>query len=109
MNSFKAGVFIGSILSITLLVVIVALAKRTVQPDSKTLRERVERVTWRTELRHEGCASKGCWRASGAPRMIEAYGIDKALWPHTCSGCGAVQEIYDARWPKIEQEWRAVK
>lgn len=76
--------------------------------DSKG-RERVELVTWRTRNPHAGCPSNGCWVVSGAPRMIEAYGINKAMWPHRCDGCAATNEIYDARWPRIEQEWRPVK
>ena len=80
-----------------------------VQDDGKTVRECVERVTYRTELHHQGCNSNGFWRAYGAPQVIEAYGIDKALWPHRCSGCSETNTIYDARWPKFETEWRAVK
>jgi len=72
-------------------------------------RERVELVTWRTELPHQGCPSNGAWVASGQPRKIEAYGIDKGVWPHRCSGCGATNEVYDATWPKFEREWRAVE
>jgi len=72
-------------------------------------RERVELVTWRTQLPHDGCPSNGCWQVSGQPRQIEAYGIDKAVWPHKCQGCGATNEIYDATWPKFEREWRAVR
>lgn len=77
--------------------------------DGKTVRECVERVTYRTELRHPGCVSNGFWRAYGVPQVIEAYGIDKSMWPHKCSGCGETNVIYDARWPKFESEWRAVK
>ena len=78
-------------------------------PNDTTLTERVEQVVWRTELRHAGCPHGGFWRASGPPRKIEAYGIDKWIHLHVCSGCGATNEIYDARWPKFRQEWRAVR
>ena len=78
-------------------------------PSIDTLTERVEQVVWRTELRHAGCSQGGFWRASGPPRKIEAYGIDKWIHLHVCSGCGATNEIYDARWPQFRQEWRAVK
>ena len=71
--------------------------------------ERVELVTWRTQLPHEGCASNGCWCLNGQPRKITAYGIDKCVWPHRCDGCGATNEIYDAQWPRFRREWRAVK
>lgn len=77
--------------------------------DGTTVRERVQMVAYRTELRHAGCQSNGFMRVDGAPRMIESYAIDKFIWPHKCSGCGATNEIFDARWPKIEQRWEAVK
>lgn len=72
-------------------------------------RERVELVTYRTQNPHSACPSNGFWQVSGQPRKIEAYGIDKAVWPHKCSGCSATNEIYDATWPRFEREWRKVK
>lgn len=95
-----AGAVIGAFL---------ARAVFEAQAAARPGRERVELVSWRTRLPHEGCPSGGCWEARGAPRMIEAYGINKPMWPHRCTGCAATNEIYDARWPKIEQEWRPVR
>lgn len=77
--------------------------------EPATFTERVECVTYRTQLRHAGCVSNGVWNCSGRPVKIEAYGIDKHMWPHRCSGCGATNMIYDARWPQIKNEWRVVE
>lgn len=107
MKQWQVGFMLGTMVTSTLMLGAAIATRGCQKKDGTSLRERVELVTWRTELKHEGC--KGFWRCSGAPRRVESYGIDKAIWPHTCSVCGSTNEIYDARWPKIEQEWRAVK
>ena len=84
-------------------------SKRTAKDDADTVTEEVEMVTYRTRLRHEGCPSNGFMVAYGTPEKITAYGIDKCIWKHRCDGCGYTNTIYDARWPKFRQEWRAVK
>lgn len=71
--------------------------------------EEVRQVFFRTEKLHDGCLKGGFLRVCGQPERIEAYGINKAVWPHRCSGCGQTNMIYDARWPQIKAEWRAVK
>jgi hypothetical protein len=72
-----------------------------------TVTERVEQVFFRTEMPHRGCSGK--WRVCGKPGKIEAYGIDKFVWPHCCSACGQTNMIFNDRWPKIKAEWRVVK
>jgi len=74
-----------------------------------TIEEEVEAVMYRTRLRHEGCPSNGFLNAYGKPERITAYGIDKCVWPHKCDGCGFINTVYDAQWPKFRREWRAVK
>lgn len=73
--------------------------------------EQVERKIWRTEMRHEGCPNNGFWRwiAQGKAERIDAYGIDKFMWPHKCSGCGETNSFYDVRYPKFSNEWVRVK
>ena len=67
--------------------------------------EQVERKTWRIEKRHDGCPSNGFWRACGTPQKVEAYGIDKLMWPHKCSGCDKTNSFYDVRYPQFSNEW----
>lgn len=71
--------------------------------------EQVERKTWRIEKRHDGCPSGGFWRACGSPERVDAYGIDKFIWPHKCSGCMKTNSFYDARYPQFSNEWVRVK
>jgi hypothetical protein len=75
-----------------------------------TVTERVKQVIWRTEKPHDGCPSNGFLRAvPGQPERITAYGIDKFIWTHVCSGCGETNRIYDACWPKFRTEWEVSK
>ena len=71
--------------------------------------EQVERKTWRIEMRHEGCPNNGFWRAYGNPERIDAYGIDKFMWTHKCSGCCKTNSFYDMRYPQFSNEWVRVK
>jgi len=102
---------IGIVMTILFPIMLVVTIKRSASEKHRPTgrRERVELITWRTELPHVSCPSNGAWQVSGQPRQITAYGIDKAVWPHRCAGCGATNEIYDATWPKFEREWRSVK
>jgi len=110
MKNRLAGFAAGAVaVMLSMVCLTLAVKRRQKSPAGETLTERVEQVVWRTELRHAGCPQGGFWRASGPPRKIEAYGIDKWVHLHVCSGCGATNEIYDARWPQFRQEWRAVK
>ena len=110
MKNRLAGCAAGAVaVMLSMVCLTMAVKRRQKSLAGETLTERVEQVVWRTELRHAGCPQGGFWRASGPPRKIEAYGIDKWVHLHVCSGCGATNEIYDARWPQFRQEWRAVK
>lgn len=106
MKAICTGLVLVALVSVA---TIAAMALVGAGKTSSGQRERVELVTYRTQLPHDGCPSNGCWQVCGQPRQIEAYGIDKAVWPHKCQGCSATNEIYDATWPKFEREWRAVR
>ena len=71
--------------------------------------EQVERKTWRIEKRHDGCPSNGFWRVCGNPERIDAFGIDKLMWPHKCSGCCKTNSFYDVRYPQFSNEWVRVR
>ena len=71
--------------------------------------EQVERKTWRIEKRHDGCPSGGFWRVCGNPERIDAFGIDKLMWPHKCSGCCKTNSFYDVRYPQFSNEWVRVR
>lgn len=106
---------IGNVIVLTTLVVVSTIAVQAIIRNgdkvnaTATLTERVRPVHYRTSFQHDGCASNGFLECCGAPRQITAYGISKAMWPHRCTGCGATNNLYDARWPKIEMRWEAVK
>ena len=99
MKKIMTAVFLSAILS-------GCSARRVAE---STVTEEVEAVMYRTRLHHPGCVSNGFWNSYGHSRKITAYGINKCVWPHRCDGCGATNEIYDARWPQFRREWRAVK
>jgi hypothetical protein len=80
--------------------------------DGSALTERVEMVHFRTRLRHSACPSNGFWEVSGRPAAIEGDLFDgrtRHLWPHRCDRCGATNTLFDARYPLVKGEWRAVK
>jgi len=71
-----------------------------------TVTERVRPVYTREEMPHAGCT--GFFRVSGPPQQVGAFEFGHVAWPHKCSVCGATNTFFDARYPQIKTEWKAV-